>query len=109
MKIYISGKITDNPYYLDDFKMAEERLTKLGHTVINPSKKNEGFTYREYIDLGLNELMHCDAIYMLNGWMGSKGARLEFNYAQTVGMDIICEGEVIPNESYSMRQNFETS
>lgn len=94
MKVYISGAITDNPNYLEDFKKAEEYIKGLGHTVLNPVK-DTGFTYREYIDMGLCELMRCDTIYMLNGWMGSNGARLEYQYAFTVGMNIIYEGEEI--------------
>ena len=94
MKVYISGKITNNPNYEQEFKKAEDYLVEQGHSVINPCKC-KGFSYREYIDMGLCELMHCDAIYMLNGWMGSVGARLEFNYAHSVGMNIFLEGETV--------------
>ena len=94
MKVYIAGKITNNPNYKEDFKKAEDYLVEQGHSVINPCKC-QGFSYRDYIDMGLCELMHCDAIYMLNGWMGSVGARLEFNYAHSVGMNIFLEGETV--------------
>lgn len=92
MKIYLAGAITNNPDYEQQFNKAEDYLTSLGHTVVNPVKPS-GFTYKEYIDMGLNELMRCDAIYMLNGWDGSDGANLEYIYAVTVGMKIFQDGE----------------
>jgi hypothetical protein len=63
-----------------------------GHAVINPVK-NDGFSYREYIDMGLCELMRCDAIYLLPGWEDSLGARLEYLYSVTVGLKLIYGGE----------------
>lgn len=90
MKIYIAGAITNNPNYERQFKEAEERLISEGHAVINPVK-NLGFTYKEYIDMALNELMRCDAIYLMKGWEKSNGANLEFLYAITTNMVVIKE------------------
>ena len=87
MKVYISGKITGNINYVNQFKKAEESLTLAGHTVLNPIK-NLGFSYKDYIDMGLCELMKCDAIYLLEGWKESEGAYLEYTYANTVGMKV---------------------
>lgn len=88
MKIYIAGSISINPGYIKQFQDAEELLKSEGHAVVNPVK-NLGFEYKEYIDMGLCELMHCEAIYLLKGYETSKGALLEKHYAETVGMKIL--------------------
>lgn len=90
MKVYIAGKITGNPDYMRQFAEAEKLLTEQGHAVINPCQ-NDGFEYREYIDMGLCQLMKCDAIYLLKGHRDSPGARLERTYALTVGRVIFDE------------------
>lgn len=92
MKIYISGSISKNPNYKEQFAAAEKDLRELGYEVLNPAK-NTGNLYKEYIDKGLLQEMKCDAIYMLQNFEESTGAMLELAYAQAVGMQIIYQQE----------------
>lgn len=87
MKIYIAGRITNNPTYITEFKEAEQFIKGHGHTPINPVQ-DEGRNYKDYIDDGLKKLMECDAIYMLPYWQRSMGASLEHHYARVAGLKI---------------------
>lgn len=88
MKIYIAGPITNNPGYEKQFAEAEEKLLSMGHLVINPAK-NPGTCYKDYLDIGLLELMKCDCIYLLLGWEESRGAQLEHHYAIAANLEIM--------------------
>ena len=89
MKVYIAGAISKNLYhYQEEFSNAEQWLLGQGYEVINPAK-NQGYSYKDYIDTGLFELMHCEAIYMLKGYEKSKGALLEIHYAIATDMKIL--------------------
>ena len=108
MKIYIAGPITNNPGYEKQFAKAEEALLAEGHLVINPAK-NPGTCYKDYLDIGLCELMKCDAICLLPGWEESKGARLENHYARAAGLTIYHIGvEGFYEERISEREYKET-
>lgn len=94
MKVYIAGSISNNTLYKQQFNNKAKELEEQGHTVINPVKPL-GFDYKDYIDMGLSELSKCDVIYMLNGWNKSRGARLEYHYAKTVGIKIVYESDIL--------------
>lgn len=93
MNIYIAGAITNNPNYKEQFKNAEIKLKKLGYTPLNPCK-SLGFTYKQYIDMGLCQLMQCDGILMVGDWETSVGALLELSYAKSVGLIILYENKL---------------
>lgn len=97
MLIYLSGGITNVPDYMERFAKTETLLTKIGDKVINPAKVNaqlpEGTDYDDYMRLSFVLLDMADAIYMMNGWEKSKGARMELLKAYQTGKRIIFEGE----------------
>lgn len=93
MKIYISGKISGTHDYLERFKKAEDILKADGWQVINPAAIGDllpkNTTYKQYMQLDLMLLSMCDAIYMINGWENSEGAKAEHQYAEALGLVII--------------------
>lgn len=92
MLVYISGKITNNENYKNDFLKAEQWLKLNDYKVVNPSRLIDIFPKLNYqqlmaIDYKLIEL--CDAIFMLDGWQKSKGACAELSYAKSLGKKVL--------------------
>ena len=85
MKVYIAGKITGHDDYKKAFYDAETLLKKAGHIPLNPARLNEGFEHDEYMKICYAMITVCDAVFFLDNWTESKGARLERCYAETLG------------------------
>ena len=87
MKIYISGAITNNPNYKEDFERAKDYLRKEypSAEIINPALVNshlpKSTTHEEYMRMSFVMLDMCDSVYFINGWEESKGANQEYGYA----------------------------
>jgi hypothetical protein len=94
MKVYISGKITNNPNYKKQFEEAEKRLKKAGNIVMNPAILPEGFEWDEYMKICIAMLDPCEAIYLLENWTSSKGAITEKSYALKKNKIIMHEDEL---------------
>ena len=87
VRCYISGGISNDSEHWQKFMEAEAYLRDQGYDVINPVKVAGALpemTYGEYMKIDLQMLEFCDAIYMLNGWEQSAGAKLEYHYATTL-------------------------
>lgn len=93
MKVFISGAISGDPNYESRFNEMEAFLKRRGFGVINPIE-NEGFSYKEYIDMALFKLMQCDVVVHLDTWASSPGARLEHHYAELIGLPIWYEKDI---------------
>lgn len=95
MKIYISGSITGTDDFMERFSIAQKKLERDGHDVVNPALVNSNLpkstTYSEYMDMSICMLKMCDAIYLLDGWKSSRGANLEIIFAMLNDKKILYE------------------
>ena len=106
MRIYISGAITGDSNYKEKFEKAKKDLEARGYHVINPAEFDlpEGATWEDYMKQDLALLLKCDGIYMLKDWKQSRGAKLEHDLAEILGLQIQYEpflgGNVMTISSY---------
>jgi hypothetical protein len=70
------------------FHGAESELGEEGYTVLNPAILPNGLTQAEYMDIDLAMLKCADAIYLLEDWVTSKGARAELALAEKLGLQV---------------------
>lgn len=100
LKIYISGRITgleyDEAFY--NFKVIERRIIKAGFEPVNPMKLvkyDPEKTWWDYMLEDIKLLSGCQAIYMQNNWIFSKGATIEYCIAKETGLIIYAEGDLL--------------
>lgn len=95
MKIYISGQISNLPF--EDakiqFELVEKTLFELGHEVVNPMTVHHDHdkTWQSYMKVDIKHLVDCDAIFLLDNWKHSRGAKIELNLAIDLGLHVIQE------------------
>lgn len=94
-RIFISGPMTGYENFNHEaFNRAEDYLRDIGYQrIFNPACIDANHSYRELLNICLNQLGTCDTIYMLKGWQKSHGAKVEHAYAIATGMTILYEGE----------------
>lgn len=75
-----------------EFNDAAARLRNAGYEVVNPAEMDGGSTsqsWEYYLKRDLPQLLSCDYVALLPGWERSRGARLEVQTAQAVGMPVL--------------------
>ena len=97
--IYLSGRISGNENYKQDFALAEEFLKPLGFYVVNPAELDEvaeGLTYEQYMNICYRLIDISDIIFMVSGWQKSKGANAELSYAKSLGKKVMYQDYYAP-------------
>ena len=107
MRIYISGKISGLPYdeVQERFSGAEDLLTELGFEVANHLKNglDKDTSWNEHLCKDIEMLLSCDAIYMMDNWVDSTGASIEYDIAIRMGKDIWFESNVVRNNLFVLQ------
>ena len=103
MKIYISGKIsgTNLTETHARFAAVAKAMKRLDYEPVNPFENGltEHDTWKAHMLKDIADLLQCKAIYMLQDWQDSKGARIEHYIATEIGMPIMYEIEQPINEN----------
>lgn len=107
MKVYISGRITGISYdtVKRRFGLAEEFLTSLSLEPVNPLKNglSRSDAWIDHMCNDIKMLHECSAIYMLDGWMDSVGATIEYDFAIRTGKIVLFESNIKSRQDSLLR------
>ncbi len=104
MKIYVAGKITgeERSAVEKKFQAAKELLVNKGHSVFIPTvlPDYKDVSHEDYLYICYSMIDVCDAVYMLDNWQNSKGARMELQHAADFDKQIIYQDEKTREHNY---------
>jgi len=102
MKLYLSGAISANPNYKNDFENARGRLNDAGFAVVSPTLFcDESMSYDRAIRKCIQVLSTCYAVAVIETPYQSTGSRLELEIASVLSMQVKTVDEWI---AYAERQ-----
>lgn len=94
--IYLSGKLDTTEEAYNAFADAEEFIKSYrlfdGDRVVNLTRISEvlpALSPYQYRSIAYQFINICDAIFMVDGWKQSKTAKLELEYAKSLGKKVL--------------------
>lgn len=92
MKLYVAGPMSgkkDLNFPL--FHATAAKLRAQGHEVVNPAEINPdpAAKWEDCMREDIKQLIDCEGIVLLPGWLHSRGARLEHHIAEQLGLLVL--------------------
>ena len=92
-KIYIAGKVTGLPQQevISKFAKAQKEIEDLGCQAVNPIEEVGDFNtpWNTAMKICIISLLDCDAVYLINDWWDSTGAKLEVQISEKMDVKIL--------------------
>lgn len=92
MKIYLAGPMRGLPdFNYPAFNAAAAQLREIGYDVFNPAELfggDDSLPPEAYLTEDLRAVIESDAVFVMDGWQSSRGARVEVQVAQATGKNI---------------------
>lgn len=97
-RIYLAGPMSGLPELnFPAFHAAAAQLRAAGWDVVNPAEINAdpNAEWAACMRADIRELVTCEAIALLPGWINSRGATLEHHIAHQLGMEILHVADLV--------------
>lgn len=88
VKIYLTGPIRGVPDYKERFEIVRKQIEEDKSIALDPSLLPECMEQADYMRICMAMIQSADAMFLLEGWENSEGAKIEKAYAEMVGIPV---------------------